>query len=407
MAERKSRLTKPLEEWEAADVLALVEERVEEGQRLEFKRQLNLDTTKQRSEACKDASGLGNSQGGLLVYGVQEEEQDDGRRIPTRATPLNDGDARSRLEDILDSAVHPPLNMETRQIETDGGYFLVLRVFPRLGAPHMVDGYGEMRFYVRAGLKTRPMSQREIEAAFAEAARSEALAGERLARLELAVLPEGVERESTARGANRAPGPWLGVLTVPIDAPDPLLPMQKADSRAFPDDGAYGRWSHSDLGLTLNWDAEGYHGDLYDEDKLTRRLRLFRNGTFEWGTTLASRAESIPSLSIAQYIHDVLGYFAISYRRAGYFGRVRAWIAIEAGVGSKLGLDSGYLGFDLKPLSNAHLEWRGDYSVDGLLDDLAGATRGAMDRIFVAYGLASCFYFDAEGAPVGELCRGS
>lgn len=404
MAGTKSRLTKPLEAWEDTDVLTLIEERIEEGQRLEFKRQLDLETAKQRSEACKDASGLANSQGGLLIYGIEEEEQDDGRRIPTSATPLDDGNARSRLEDVLDSAVHPSLNMEARQIETDGGYFLVLRVLPRLGAPHMVDGYGEMRFYLRAGLKTRPMSQREIETAFSEATRSEERASQRLARLPLAVLPEGLERESSTRGAELTPGPWLSVLTLPIDAPDPLLPMQEADRQAFPDDGDYMRWSRSELGLTLDWDADGYHGDAGDDGKLTRRLRLFRNGAFEWGISLASRAESIPSLSVAQYIHDVLGYFATSYRRAGYFGRVRVWIVIEAGLGSKLGLGGDYMGFDLKPLSAAHLEWRGDFSVDGLLDDLAGATRGAMDRIFVAYGLVRCPYFDADGVPTEELC---
>jgi hypothetical protein len=49
------------------------------------------------------------------------------------------------------------------------------------------------------------------------------------------------------------------------------------------------------------------------------------------------------------------------------------------------------------------VEWRGDYSVDGLLHDLTGATRGAMDRVFVAYGLARCFYFSDEGEPSEEL----
>lgn len=399
----ESRLTKPLAEWEEADVFALVEERIEEGQRLEFKRQLDLGTPKQRSEACKDASGLANAQGGLLIYGVDEERQDDGRRIPTRTTPLSDGDVRSRLEDVLDSAVHPALNMEARQIDVEGGYFLVVRVYQRLGVPHMVDGYGEMRFYIRSGLKTRPMTQQEIASAFAEATRSERRASERLSRLPLAVRPERVELDAPETDCE--PGPWLGVLALAIDAPDPLLPMQEADRQAFPDDGDYLRWSRSDLGLTLDWDADGYHADARNEGNLTRRLRLFRSGAFEWGVTLAGRADLIPSLSIAEYIHDVLGYFATSYRRAGYFGRVRTWVSIEGGIDSKLGLGSGYLAFDLKPLSTSHFEWRGDYSVDGLLDDLTGATRGAMDRIFVAYGLSSCPYFNADGTPGEELRR--
>lgn len=401
--EMTRRLTKPLDEWEASDVLALVEEQIEEGQRLEYKRQLDLDTPKKRMEAAKDVSGLANAQGGLLIYGVEEEEQEDGRRVPGQPMPLSDGDTRSRLEDVLDSAVHPALNFEARQIEAEGGgYFLVLRAFPRLGVPHMVDGYNEMRCYVRIGLKTRPMEQHELTAAYAEAAKSESRAAAKLARLPLLVHPDGIAPK--CREPARERGPWLGVLTLPVDAPDPLLPMQNADSHAFPDDGSYDRWGRSQqIRPVLGWDADGYHADLEQDGQITLRLRLFRNGVFEWGMSLASWAESIPSLSIAQYLHDVLGYFATSYRRVGYFGRLRVWVSLEEGEGSQLGLGSNYLAFDRKPLSTDHLEWRGDYSVDGLLHDLTGATRAAMDRVFVAYGLARCFYFSDEGEPSEEL----
>ncbi|HEU4907117.1 MAG TPA: ATP-binding protein [Solirubrobacterales bacterium] len=401
--EATRRLTKPLDEWEASDVLALIEEQIEEGQRLEYKRQLDLETPKKRCEAAKDLSGLATAQGGFLIYGVEEEEQEDGRRVPAKARALADGDARSRLEDILDSAVHPALNFEARQIEAeDGGYFLVVRAYSRLGVPHMVDGYGEMRCYVRVGLKTRPMEQHELAAAYAEAARSESRAAERLARLPLIVRPEGVALESAE--TNREPGPWLGILALPVDAPDPLLPMLNADSRAFPDDGDYERWGRSqEIDLSLRWDADGYHADREQDGQLTRRLRLFRVGVFEWGMSLANWAESIPSLSVAQYLHDVLGYFATSYRRAGYFGRLRVWVALEDGEGSQLGLGSDYLAFDRKPLSTDHLEWRCDYSMDGLLHNLTGATRAAMDRVFVAYGLERCFYFTDTGEPSEEL----
>ncbi|MEZ5078912.1 MAG: ATP-binding protein [Solirubrobacterales bacterium] len=403
--EATRRLTKPLDEWEPSDVLALVEEQIEEGQRLEYKRQLDLETPKKRSEVAKDVSGLANAQGGLLIYGVEEEECEDGRRVPAKATPLADGRARSRLEDVIDSAVHPTLAFEARQIEAeDGGYFLVVRAFPRLGVPHMVDGYGEMRCYVRVGLRTRPMEQHELSAAYAEATRSESRAAERLARLPLIVRPEGVVWESAE--TKREPGPWLGVLALPVDAADPLLPMLNADSRAFPDDGNYERWGRSsEIDLSLRWDADGYHADREQDEQLTRRLRLFRTGVFEWGMSLANWADSIPSLSVAQYLHDVLGYFATSYRRIGYFGRLSVWVALESGKDSQLGLGSDYLSFDRKPLSTDHLEWRGDYSVDGLLYDLTGATRAAMDRVFVAYGLARCSYFSEEGEPSEELLR--
>lgn len=320
-----------------------------------------------------------------------------------QALLVYDLEVGSRLEDVLDSAVHPALNFEARQIAAEeGGYFVVLRAFPRLSDPHMVDAYGEMRCYIRVGLKTRPMEQHELSAAYADAAKGESRAGERLKRLPLIVRPEDASLESAE--AKRGSGPWLGVLTLPVDAPDPLLPMLSAHSRAFPDEGDYERWSRAQvIDASLRWDADGYHADHEHDGELTRRRRLFRNGVFEWGTSLESRADSIPSLSVAQYLHDVLAHFATSYRRAGYFGRVRVWIALEDAEGSQLGLDSNYPAFDHKPLKTGHLEWRDDYSVDGLLHDLTGATRAAMDRMFVAYGLARCSYLSKEGEPRKEL----
>ena len=55
-----SRLEKPLNDWALDDVCALVSEKIEEGQRLEYKRELSLDSQGNRVEAAKDASGMAN-----------------------------------------------------------------------------------------------------------------------------------------------------------------------------------------------------------------------------------------------------------------------------------------------------------------------------------------------------------
>jgi predicted HTH transcriptional regulator len=139
-----SRLFKPLDDWTAADVQALIDERVPEGQRLEYKRQLDLGTPAKNKEAAKDASGGANAQGLTIIYGVDEEEQEDGYRVPVEATPLADGNAQSRLEDVLCSSVVPRLSLASRMLEApEGGYFLVVRVFQGSGPPHMVDAYSE------------------------------------------------------------------------------------------------------------------------------------------------------------------------------------------------------------------------------------------------------------------------
>jgi hypothetical protein len=83
------RLTASLADWTSEDVLSLIEGRVKEGQRLEYKGEVELDAMRQRREATKDASGLANAQGGILIYGVEEEQLPDGRRVPTAPKPLS------------------------------------------------------------------------------------------------------------------------------------------------------------------------------------------------------------------------------------------------------------------------------------------------------------------------------
>ena len=83
-------------------MLALIKERVDEAQRLEYKRELSLDERKQRKEAANDASGLANAQG-LRIYGIAEAELTDGCRLLTEPFPLTGGGAQARLEDVLDS----------------------------------------------------------------------------------------------------------------------------------------------------------------------------------------------------------------------------------------------------------------------------------------------------------------
>ena len=46
--------------------------RVSEGPRLEFKAELNMSTSAEKREVCKDISALANSQGGYVLYGVSE-----------------------------------------------------------------------------------------------------------------------------------------------------------------------------------------------------------------------------------------------------------------------------------------------------------------------------------------------
>lgn len=390
------RLHLPLSEWSAADVLALINDRVEEGQRLEYKRELDLDEKKQRKEAAKDASGLANAQGGLLVYGVGEQELADGRRLPTEPVPLTDGGAQARLEDVLDSAVTPALNFEARQAETEGGFFLIVRVFQRSGGPHMVDAYDEKRCYVRVGLKTRPMEHHELEGAYRSASLGEDRALKRLALVPICPRLEAVEAGAECGGG---PGVWASLIVLPLDASDLLLDARKAHPLQFPDDGEHQRWDRSGvLWGGLSYDAHGYFNETTTDSVLMRRVRLYRNGVCEWGYRYDHpEDQGVPSIAFAMQVHDALAYFATVYRRAGYYGRIRVWVSLENTVGTELLVSPNYIWFRERTLDVPRIEWSSTENVERLLDDVTPVVHAAMDRFWLAYGFERCLLFTEDG----------
>jgi predicted HTH transcriptional regulator len=63
----------PLSEQEYAEVDAYLQQRIGENLTLDYKRELSTSSDRDRGELCKDVSALANSQGGMIIYGVDED----------------------------------------------------------------------------------------------------------------------------------------------------------------------------------------------------------------------------------------------------------------------------------------------------------------------------------------------
>src|SRR5204863_6642888 len=64
----------------------------------------------------------------------------------------------------------PRLDYACRTLDVEDGSLLIVRVAPRAGGPHMVQGYKQHRYFIRRGTRTVPMSEDEVRTAY-EAAR--------------------------------------------------------------------------------------------------------------------------------------------------------------------------------------------------------------------------------------------
>src|SRR6266545_2608773 len=155
--------------WELA-IEDITAERIEqlvalhpaENIRLDFKKDLNLNSEKKRRETSADVCAFANASGGILIYGVEERFVEGQSRFAAGTAPLADN-LRDRLLDTLDGLIDPRPPVRVQAVAAGGsgegsGWFLVVKVEPSYYELHAVDG----QFYTRTDKGNHRMSASEV-----------------------------------------------------------------------------------------------------------------------------------------------------------------------------------------------------------------------------------------------------
>ena len=152
-----------LEIW----VRHLVDDKVSEGPRLDYKQTIALKSEKERFEAAKDISSFANEIGGTLIYGIPEDRKSDEIAIPLKpygVTPIPD--LESRLENIYIDSIAPHLPewyiKKVRLTKYPQKVVYVAWVPESWIGVHMVQAYGDQRYYRRGQLRAVAMSEHEV-----------------------------------------------------------------------------------------------------------------------------------------------------------------------------------------------------------------------------------------------------
>lgn len=141
------------------DIKNLINNEVEENIHLDYKASgaLNKDD-KKRTEITKDISAFANSDGGIIVYGVSEEDH-----RPKEISPIN-GRVYTKewLENVI-QLIQPRIEgimiYPIRIDDIDNSIYVVN--IPRSGnAPHMAR---DKRYYKRFNFKSEPMEDYEVK----------------------------------------------------------------------------------------------------------------------------------------------------------------------------------------------------------------------------------------------------
>ncbi len=159
---------KAIEDLNWGDIESLVRDEVIEDLEVEFKRELELEPSgrvkeSSRNNIARELVAFANSDGGTLIVGIEESEDDPKRAAGLR--PMPDCQALAeRLRRAVIEVIEPKLSLlHARALESQtGDGVLVFQVDRSLRAPHRVEG-GLRESFRRVGSESRKMTMREVQ----------------------------------------------------------------------------------------------------------------------------------------------------------------------------------------------------------------------------------------------------
>jgi len=147
-----------LESIKESNLQDLIDQRVEESIILEFKKELASNS----KEVAKDLSSMANSEGGFVIYGIQEDA--DGRANSINWINSSEN-FEEKIENITATTINPPISFKVFPIhkEREDTRLCYLVLIPKSNNLHMVIKGGDNRYYKRSGKTIRKMEDSEIK----------------------------------------------------------------------------------------------------------------------------------------------------------------------------------------------------------------------------------------------------
>jgi hypothetical protein len=142
------------------DIDVLFSSQAEESINLEFKRGDALDTGEHsKKEIAKDVSAFANSDGGLIIYGIEEHNHKASRLVFVNGNEVSkewiEQIINSRIQRKIEGLIIEPVRYYQKIEQT----IYVVKIPRSLNAPHMTS---EKRFYKRYNFQSVEMEEYEI-----------------------------------------------------------------------------------------------------------------------------------------------------------------------------------------------------------------------------------------------------
>jgi len=143
-------------------VKSFIENRIEENLNLDYKASGSLQRDdKKTNEISKDVSAFANSDGGIIIYGIKEDQIN--RHLPESIDPINRKEiSKEWLEQIIQSKIRPRINgiiIHSINIDEDSENVVYVVEIPKSNTAHQAN---DKKYYKRYNFNSEPMYDYEI-----------------------------------------------------------------------------------------------------------------------------------------------------------------------------------------------------------------------------------------------------
>lgn len=304
---------KKFDELVEADIQKLIDGSEEESIILEFKRELGSNS----KEIAKDFSAMSNSEGGIIIYGLNE----DGDGKAEGFNWINSSDNfEERIENIISTTLNPPVFFKIYPINKEGDatkqVYVVL--IPKSKNLHMVIKNRDNRYYKRLGKTVQLMEDSEIK--------------ERIR----AIISDEEAREGLIEKLNDGMVQFGGISLNSIKKincfiiPNELnIKTSSIDSLKTIADGLnINDYQKLPLGRAFNsYESTVVHTNYSNDNKFKSCMIFHRNGIIE----LRQSHDFVTVFSSSAQVEKILEFIKLSnkfYEQVGYFGGYKIYLQI-------------------------------------------------------------------------------
>jgi hypothetical protein len=148
------------EQWTLEKINQLITDQVQENLNLEYKSSGALGKTEEkRKEITKDISAMANSDGGIIIYGIKEHQ--DNKQFPEIIEPINPKEySKEWLEQVI-NIIRPKIDgiIITPIIANNENFVVYIVIVPKGDTAHQAQ---DLRYYKRFNFSSIPMQDYEI-----------------------------------------------------------------------------------------------------------------------------------------------------------------------------------------------------------------------------------------------------